>query len=233
MMEVKVLRVLENVREANNVIARRNQTRLDKLGILAINIMSSPGAGKTSLILQTISHLKDKLRIAVVEGDVASSVDADKVHEQGVPAVQINTDGGCHLNANMLDNALNNLPLTDTDLLFIENVGNLVCPAGFILGEHKRVMLLSLPEGDDKPYKYPLMFSGVDVVLISKIDLRHYLDFNFDSFRTAVAGLNSKAKIFQVSCKTGEGIDQWLSWLTGEIRMKKGTHHSNDQGSDR
>ncbi len=224
-MEVKILRVLENAREANNVIAGRNQMRLDKLGILAINIMSSPGAGKTSLILQTIDRLKEKFRIAVVEGDLASSVDADKVHEQGVPAVQINTDGGCHLNANMLESALDNLPLTDTDLLFIENVGNLVCPAGFILGEHKRVMLLSLPEGDDKPYKYPLMFSGVDVVLINKIDFLPHLDFNLESFRTAVAGINSRARIFQVSCKTGEGIDQWLSWLMGEIKMKKGAHY--------
>jgi len=224
-MEVKILRVLENAREANNVIAGRNQMRLDKLGILAINIMSSPGAGKTSLILQTIDRLKEKFRIAVVEGDLASSVDADKVHEQGVPAVQINTDGGCHLNANMLESALDNLALPDIDLLFIENVGNLVCPAGFILGEHKRVMLLSLPEGDDKPYKYPLMFSGVDVVLINKIDFLPHLDFNLESFRTAVAGINSRARIFQVSCKTGEGIDQWLSWLMGEIKMKKGAHY--------
>ncbi len=145
------IRVLKDILSANDAIARRNRDRLDKYGILTINIMSSPGAGKTSLVLQTINRLKPKTRIIVIEGDVASRIDADKVHQQGVPVVQINTGGGCHLDANMTENALNNLPLEGVDLLLIENVGNLICPAEFALGEHKRVMLLSAPEGDDKP----------------------------------------------------------------------------------
>ncbi len=221
-MEIKVVKVMANLLEANDAIAQRNQERLDKLGILAINIMSSPGAGKTSLILQTINRLKKEISPAVIEGDIASTVDADKVHAQGVPVVQINTDGGCHLDANMLEKALNNLPLDQIDLLLVENVGNLVCPANFALGEHKRVMLLSLPEGDDKPYKYPLMFSGADIVLVNKIDLLPHLDFNIDAFSRAVTGLNPEVKIFPVSCKTGQGMEPWLSWLRNEIEGKRG-----------
>jgi len=214
-MEIKVLR---DVLSANDGIARRNQNRLDKHGILTINLMSSPGAGKTSLIMQTIGKLKGKTRIAVIEGDIASTIDADKVSKQGVAVVQINTAGGCHLDANMTENALNNLPLNDIDLLFIENVGNLICPAGFALGEHKRAMLLSLPEGDDKPYKYPSMFTEADVVLINKIDLLPYLDFNISAFINAVSGLNPEVKIFQVSCKTGQGLADWFSWLQDEMK---------------
>ena len=215
------IKVLQDILSANEAMARRNQDRLNKQGILAINVMSSPGAGKTSLILQTINGLKKKVRIAVIEGDVASSVDADKVHEQGVAVVQINTAGGCHLDANMMENALNNLPLADIDLLLVENVGNLICPAEFALGEHKKVMLLSLPEGHDKPYKYPLMFTEADVVLLNKIDLLPYLDFDIDAFYKAVTGLNPKTMIFQVSCKTGEGLEQWFSWLLALIKDKK------------
>ena len=217
-MEVKVVK---DILSANDRIARRNQRLLGEHGILTINIMSAPGAGKTSLILQTISRLKQKARIGVIEGDVASTIDANKVHEQGVAAVQINTAGGCHLDANMIESALNNLPLGDIDLLLIENVGNLICPAEFALGEHKRVMLLSLPEGDDKPYKYPLMFTEADVVLINKIDLLPYLEFNIPAFHKAVTGLNPKAKILQVSCKTGEGLEDWFSWLLDEIKQTK------------
>jgi hydrogenase nickel incorporation protein HypB len=220
------IRVLKDILSANDAIARRNRDRLDKYGILTINIMSSPGAGKTSLVLQTINRLKPKTRIIVIEGDVASRIDADKVHQQGVPVVQINTGGGCHLDANMTENALNNLPLEGVDLLLIENVGNLICPAEFALGEHKRVMLLSAPEGDDKPYKYPLMFSEADVVLINKVDLLPYLDFNVTAFTKTVTGLNPKAKIFQVSCKTGEGLEAWFSWLESEIKQMKNRHDS-------
>ena len=219
-MEIKVLR---DVLSANDGIARRNQSQLDKHGILTINVMSSPGAGKTSLILRTTEKFKGRARIAVIEGDVASTIDADKVSKQGVAVVQINTAGGCHLDANMTENALNNLPLDDIDLLLIENVGNLICPAGFALGEHKRVMLLSLPEGDDKPYKYPSMFTGADVVLINKTDLLPYLDFNVISFTKAVSGLNPKVKIFQVSCKTGQGLEDWFSWLQNQMKEMKAT----------
>ncbi len=217
-MEIKVLK---DILGANEAIARKNQERLDKHNILAINVMSSPGSGKTSLILQTINRLKPKTRIAVIEGDVASSVDADRVGKAGVPVIQINTGGGCHLDANMTESALDNLPLEDIDLLIIENVGNLICPAEFALGEHKKVMLLSLPEGDDKPYKYPLMFTEANVVLINKIDLLPYLDFNIDAFYKAVTGLNPKVRIFQVSCKTGEGLEPWRSWLLAGLKDKK------------
>ncbi len=217
-MEIKVLK---DILSANEAIAKRNQERLDKHGILTVNVMSSAGAGKTSLILQTISRLKPKTRIAVIEGDVASSIDANKVHQQGVPVIQINTTGGCHLEANMMENALNNLPLEEVDLLLVENVGNLICPAEFDLGEHKKVMLLSVPEGDDKPYKYPLMFTEADVVLINKIGLLPYLDFNITAFNRAVTGLNPGVKLFPVSCKTGEGLEAWFSWLEEEIKEKK------------
>jgi hydrogenase nickel incorporation protein HypB len=215
------VKVLQDILGANDTIASRNQERFDKYGILAINIMASPGAGKTSLILQTIRHLKPKTRVAVIEGDVASRIDADKVGEEGVPVVQINTGGGCHLDANMTEKALNNLPMDKIDFLIIENVGNLICPAEFALGEHKKVMLASAPEGHDKPHKYPLMFSEADVVLVNKVDLSPYLDFDMDSFRKAVNGLNPKVKILPISCKTGEGLDAWFSWLEKELRLKK------------
>jgi len=220
------IKILQDILSANDTIAKKNQGLFDKHGILTINVMSSPGAGKTSLILQTISQLKGKARIAVIEGDVASSIDADKINEQGVAVVQINTGGGCHLDANMTENALSNLPLGDIDLLLIENVGNLVCPAGFALGENKRVMLLSLPEGDDKPYKYPVMFSGADAVLINKIDLLPYMDFNISAFNKAVTGLNPDVTILQVSCKTGQGLEGWFSWLQGQMKEIKSLHGS-------
>lgn len=222
-MEIKVL---QDILSANDAIARKNQSRLNKHGILTINVMSSPGAGKTSLIMQIISQLREKARIAVIEGDVASTIDADKVSKQGVTVVQINTAGGCHLDANMTENALNNLPLDDIDLLLIENVGNLICPAGFALGEHKRVILLSLPEGDDKAYKYPSMFTQADVVLINKIDLLPFLEFDIASFSNAISGLNPEVKIFQVSCKTGQGLEGWLSWLQEQIKEMKSHHGS-------
>jgi len=210
-MEVKVLTVQEDILGANTEKARKNQNRLDKHGILTINVMASPGAGKPSLILQTINRLKPKTRVAVIEGDVASKIDADKVHEHGALAIQINIPGGCHLDASMAETALDNLPLEEIGLLLIENVGNLICPAQFALGEHKRVMLLSVPEGDDKPHKYPLMFTEADVVLINKIDLLPYVDFNITDFNQAVTGLNPRARIFPVSCKTGEGLESWFS----------------------
>ena len=217
-MEIKVLK---DILGANEAIARRNKDRLGSHGILTINIMSSPGAGKTSLILQTINRLKPTTRLAVIEGDVASRIDADRVNKEGVPVIQINTGGGCHLDANMTERALDNLPLGRIDLLLIENVGNLICPAEFNLGEHKKVMLLSMPEGDDKPHKYPLMFSEADVVLVNKVDLLPYLDFNLDAFRQVVTGLNPKVKLFPVSCKTGEGLDAWFLWLEAEVRKLK------------
>jgi len=220
-MAIKVITIGEDILGANEAKAKSNLNRLDHHRILAINIMSSPGAGKTSLILKTINRLKSNFRTTVIEGDVASSIDAEKVHEQGAAVVQINTAGGCHLDANMIESALNNLPLEDTDLLFIENVGNLICPVEFALGEHRRVMLLSLPEGDDKPYKYPAMFADVDVVILNKLDLKPYLNFNIDAFQKKVAGLNPEVRIFPVSCQTSEGLEAWFSWLKTEIKDKK------------
>jgi len=218
-MEIKVLK---NILGANDQIAERNRELLDKNNIFAINLMSTPGAGKTSLILNTISSLKDKIKIGVIEGDVSSSVDAETVGKKGVPVIQINTGGGCHLDANMIANALSTLPLSDIELLFIENVGNLVCPASFALGEHKKVVISSVPEGDDKPLKYPLMFDIADVVLINKIDLLPYVKFDIQAFSQAVKALNEKAEIIQVTCTSGEGIEQWGSWILSQIGKKKG-----------
>ncbi len=217
-MSVKVLTIKEDVLGANAENAKANQELLDKHHILMVNIMSSPGAGKTSLILQTINRFKAQTRIAVIEGDIASTIDADKVSKLGIPAVQINTVGACHLEANMIKKALDNLPINQLDLVIIENVGNLVCPAEFVLGEHKKVMLLSVPEGDDKPYKYPLMFTETNAVLVNKIDVLPYFDFNLAAFSKAVNGLNPKVKIMPVSAKTGEGLDAWFSWLEKEMR---------------
>jgi hydrogenase nickel incorporation protein HypB len=219
-MSVKVLTVKEDLLGANDQIARANRDLLDKHHVFMINITSSPGAGKTSLILKTINHFRESTRIAVIEGDIASSVDADKVSEMGIPAVQINTGGGCHLDANMVKKGLEHVDLDKTDLVLIENVGNLICTAGFALGEHKNVMLLSVPEGDDKPIKYPLMFAESDVVLISKIDVLPYFDFNTTTFSKMVSGLNPSANILPVSCKTGEGLEAWYSWLEGELLRK-------------
>jgi hydrogenase nickel incorporation protein HypB len=219
-MSIKVLTIKEDVLGVNDEIAKKNQEMVDKHHILLINITSSPGAGKTSLIMQTINRLKSKARLAVIEGDVASSIDADKVNALGIPAVQINTAGGCHLDANMIKNALENLDLEKTDLIIIENVGNLICTAGFALGAHKDVMILSVPEGDDKPYKYPSMFMASSVVLVNKIDVLPYFDFNLNKFMKSVNGLNASAKIFPISAKTGEGLEAWFKWLENELNQK-------------
>lgn len=209
----KTLPVAEKILSANDRIALENRTLLDEKGILAINVMASPGAGKTSLILRSIEALAGRLRVGVIEGDVAGRVDADKVEETGTPVVQINTGGGCHLDAPQVQSALKELPLDQIDLLFIENVGNLVCPTGFALGEHINMMIANVPEGHDKPIKYPGMFTVVDALVLNKIDLLPYIDFDLDAFRTAVRALNPQAPLFQVSCKTGEGIEAWAQWL--------------------
>jgi len=213
-MEIKVLKDILN---ANEQIAERNRQLLDSKGVFAVNLMSSPGAGKTSLILETIKRMKGKTKVGVVEGDISSSMDAEAVGKTGVPVVQINTGGSCHLDANMVNNALSNLPLQDIELLFIENVGNLICPAGFALGENRKVIISSIPEGDDKPFKYPLMFDIADAVLINKIDLLPYLKFDIQTFSQAIKGINEKVEIFQVSCVTGQGIEQWVSWLLSQM----------------
>ncbi len=208
------LPVMEEILSANDLIAEQNRAILDEHGVVAINVMASPGAGKTSLILQSIGALTGHLRVGVIEGDIAGRVDADKVAETGTPVVQINTGGGCHLDAPQVRNALPRLPLGEIDLLFIENVGNLVCPTGFALGEHINMMIANVPEGDDKPLKYPGMFAAVDAIVLNKIDLMPYTDFDLEAFRTAVRALNAGAPLFKVSCKTGEGIEAWVEWLS-------------------
>jgi hydrogenase nickel incorporation protein HypB len=175
--------------------------------------MASPGAGKTSLILRSIEALRGKLRVGVIEGDVAGRVDADKVADTGTPVVQINTGGGCHLDAPQVQTALAQLPLDEIDLLFIENVGNLICPTSFALGEHINMMIANVPEGHDKPIKYPGMFTVVDALVLNKIDLLPYIDFDLDAFRTAVRALNTQAPLFEVSCTTEEGLAAWTDWL--------------------
>jgi hydrogenase nickel incorporation protein HypB len=213
--------VLKNITSANDAVAARNRQILNKHKILALNLMSSPGAGKTSLILQTIDRLRKELKLAVIEGDVASKIDADKIDKQGIPVIQINIGASCSLEAHMITPALDKLPLDNINLLFIENVGNLICPAEFALGEHKKVVISSIPEGDDKPKKYPLMFTEADAVVINKLDLLPHLEFDLVAFREAVEGLNPRVKIFEVSCKTGTGLDAWCSWISGEA--KKGS----------
>jgi hydrogenase nickel incorporation protein HypB len=220
-MSVKVLTIKEDILGANEKNAKANRELTDRHHILMINVMSSPGAGKTSLIMQTINRFKASRRIAVIEGDVASSIDAEKVSRLGIPAIQINTAGACHLDATMVKQALDNLDLEHTDMVIVENVGNLICTAEFALGAQRQVMLLSVPEGDDKPYKYPVMFTGADVVLVNKIDVLPYFDFKLDAFTKAVRGLNPAARILPVSAKTGEGLDAWFSWLGDELKTAK------------
>jgi hydrogenase nickel incorporation protein HypB len=219
-MTIKVVTVGEKILGTNDAKAEENKKRLEEHGIFTINIMSSPGAGKTSLILATIKRFSQDTRIGVVEGDVASSIDAEKVNALGIPVVQINTGGGCHLDAFMVEKGLNNLNLEEIDLLFIENVGNLICPNAYLLGEDIRVMIASMPEGDDKPYKYPAMFADSDVVILNKTDLQPYLDFSEKSFRQVVTGLNPDVVIFPTSCKTGSGLTAWFNWLEGKLKKK-------------
>jgi len=214
-MEIKVVK---DILDANEQIAQRNRRLLDSSNLFAVNLMSSPGAGKTSLILETIKGLRGKIKIGVIEGDVSSSLDAEVIAKEGVPVVQINTGGGCHLDANMVSTALDNVPLKDIQLLLIENVGNLICPAEFTLGEHRKVLISSIPEGDDKPFKYPLMFHKADAVLINKIDLLPYLNFDTQAFSRTIKGMNEKVEIFPISCATGQGIEEWVSWLLTQMR---------------
>lgn len=226
---MRKIELVQNILEANESIAAQNKRLLDEHGVFAINIMASPGAGKTSLILQTIARLKGKLRIGVIEGDVASTLDAEKVKNEAVGVVQINTRNmpeSCSLIASMLDLALKKLPLEDIDLLLIENVGNLICPSEFVLGEHKRVVVSSLPEGDDKPIKYPMIFADADAVVINKADLLPYVDFDIAVFRRAIEGLNPKVKSFELSCKTGAGIESWCSWVLNGLMSSQGRANS-------
>jgi len=205
--------ITKRILSANDEVAVENRAFFDSHGILAVNIMASPGAGKTSLILATAPRLPADLRPAVIEGDLASSIDTDTLLASGIPAVQINTGGNCHLDAPMVRAALPRLPLDMTSLLFIENVGNLVCPAEFDLGAQAAVVVASVPEGHDKPYKYPGMFASADAVLLNKADLIAYFDFDVAYFRRGLDMVNPDAPLFVVSCRTGDGLDAWVAWL--------------------
>jgi hydrogenase nickel incorporation protein HypB len=219
--EVRLIEVKEEILADNIKVAAGVRERLQKTKTMLVNLMSSPGSGKTSLILQTIANLKDSLRLGVVEADIDSMVDAEKVAAKGIRAVQLKTGGFCHLDATMVTQGIDALNVGDLDLVIIENVGNLVCPAEFDTGAHKNVMILSVPEGDDKPLKYPLMFSICDVLLVNKIDYLSMSDFDMEALRKRVLALNPRIIIIEVSCKTGAGIDKWISWLKKEVAAFK------------
>jgi hydrogenase nickel incorporation protein HypB len=216
MADIKIP-VVRNILQANDRLAAENRRKFEQAGIYVINLMSSPGAGKTSLLERTIEALAGRVRIAVIEGDIQSSYDAERIQSKGVQAVQINTDGGCHLDGNMIQIALESLDLAAVDFLIIENVGNLVCPAEFNLGEHDKVMILSVTEGDDKPLKYPLMFQTSSVLLVNKIDLLPYTNCDVSKIRERARQLNGNQQVFEISCRTGEGFDAWLGWIESKL----------------
>jgi hydrogenase nickel incorporation protein HypB len=213
--------VVENILSANDRLAEENRFHLENAGVYAINLMASPGAGKTSLIEHTVKRLINSLSLAVVDGDIASNIDAERAAAAGAAAVQINTGGECHLDAVMFQGALRQLDLAEFDLLLVENVGNLVCPASFQLGTHQNVLIASIPEGDDKPYKYPTMYRGVDALVINKIDLLPYIDFNMEYFQRGVELLNPGLVTFPLSCQTGEGLEAWITWLQERVTTYK------------
>jgi len=210
--------VVERIMGANDALAAQNREFLGARGVHAVNVLAAPGAGKTSLITRTAVALRGRRSVAAIEGDIASSIDAEAVRAVGVPVVQINTGGNCHLDATQVQRALEVLQLDGVDLLFIENVGNMICPVGFDLGEHTRVAISSIPEGDDKPHKYPGIFSSVDALVINKIDLLPWIPFDVGEFRRLVQSLNPRIAMFEVSCTTGAGLDQLVEWLIERTR---------------
>jgi len=211
------VKVATKILEANDRIALENRRLFDEAGLFVINLMSAPGAGKTSVLEKTLLQ-ESGLKIGVIEGDIAGTDDAERIEKLRAPVVQINTGGACHLDANMIYEVLSDLPLKELDLLFIENVGNLVCPAEFKVGEDIKVMLLSITEGHDKPLKYPLMFQESSALLLNKIDLAPYLDVDIDKIKRDSLALNPKLKIFEVSCKTGKGMPEWIEWIKDKVR---------------
>jgi hydrogenase nickel incorporation protein HypB len=213
--ETRQVPVVERLLSANDQVAADNRAHFQAQHVTVVNIMASPGAGKTTLLMATIEAMQR--RIGVIEGDVASQVDADRIATTGAPVVQINTGGACHLDAPMIRGALAELPLDALDLVFVENVGNLICPVSFDLGQDANVGLISVPEGDDKPYKYPGIFEAVDLVVVTKADLLPYLDFDLDAFKTLVHGLNPDAPVLSLSAKTGAGMAAWVAWLNDRL----------------
>ena len=219
-MTIKVP-VVRDILEANERLAEDNRRIFRQAGLLVINLMSGPGAGKTSLLERTIDALQDEIRIGVIEGDIQSSYDAERISQKGVQVVQLNTGGACHLDGNMIKSSLGALDLDTLDLLVVENVGNLVCPAEFNVGEDMKAMILSVPEGDDKPLKYPLMFQESRALLINKIDLLPYVNCDVGKIRERALQLNANLEIFEISCRTGEGLDGWADWLRQQVSARK------------
>lgn len=211
--------VVRNILEANDRIAQENRDIFKENSIFVFNLMSSPGAGKTSLLERTVDALKEDISMGIIEGDIQSSQDAERIAAKGVPAVQINTGGACHLDGNMIRNTFGEFDFENLDLLVVENVGNLVCPAEFQLGEDLKVMILSVTEGDDKPAKYPVMFRESKVLLINKIDLLPYVDCSVENIREESLKINPDLIIFEVSCKTGEGMEEWYNWLKNQVKI--------------
>ncbi len=209
------INVVKNVLEANDAVAAANREQLEQAGVTTVNITSAPGSGKTTLLQKTIPALAPAIRSAVIVGDLQTTRDADRLGGLAAHVTQINTEGGCHLSAAQVAEGLKGLPLSELSLLFIENVGNMVCPAGFDLGEHKRVAMLSVPEGDDKVAKYPTLFQPADVILLNKIDLIGVLDYERSRVQDDLAQINTRAPLIEISSKTGEGMDAWLEWLRG------------------
>ncbi|PIE69404.1 MAG: hydrogenase accessory protein HypB [Deltaproteobacteria bacterium] len=222
-MEIPVIR---NILEANDRIAEQLRDMFRHKGILTLNVMSSPGSGKTTLLEKTLTDLRSDYTMAVIEGDVMTSNDARRVAATGAQALQINTDGGCHLDSSMVLQACNQMQLDDTDILFVENVGNLVCPAEFEVGEDSKVTILSVTEGDDKPEKYPLMFAESKVMVLNKIDLLPYVDFSLERAIKFAKQLNKEIQVFPVSARTGEGMDAWYAWLRQEVTAKREITHA-------
>ena len=220
-MSPKTIRVEQKVLAGNDAIAQASRERFDRLGIAAVNLIASPGAGKTTLLTATIGRLKDRLRIVVVEGDQATTQDADRIAATGVPVHQIETGGACHLSARQVAEACERLPIDACDLLLIENVGNLVCPTAYDLGEHAKVALLSTPEGDDKPTKYPGTFAKARVIVVTKADLTDHVDFDLDRVKRDVARLNPDCQFLTTSAKTGAGMDAWCDWLVSLVDARR------------
>jgi len=210
--------VVKNILEANDRIAQENKSIFNEKGVTVFNLMSSPGAGKTSLLEKTIDALKEEIRMGVIEGDIQSTQDAERIARKDIPVVQINTGGACHIDGNMIRDTFKEFNFDDLDLLVVENVGNLVCPAEFNVGEDFKVMILSVPEGEDKPAKYPLMFHESKALLINKIDLIPYLDVSVEEIRAEALKVNPHLIIFEISCKTGEGLDAWCGWLREQVK---------------
>lgn len=213
-----LIRIEKDILAKNDRYARENRARLSSAGVTAVNLVSSPGSGKTTLLVKTVEALKARLPVAVIEGDQQTSIDAERIRATGVPAVQINTGRGCHLDAHMVGHAMDSLPLERGSLLFIENVGNLVCPAGFDLGEEEKIVILSVTEGDDKPLKYPDAFAAAQTMVLSKIDLIPHVDFDPDRCVEHARAINPDLKVLSVSSRTGDGMEDWLEWLVSRSR---------------